>query len=382
MFWIDFTRSCHTPWGTLLAISCALTCALTGTAAERAIIEARRPDPNWQVSPEEMQSIYEQVRTPFKYGMLLKPAKGEQLDCPNVFRGDDGWYMVYARIEGREGYQTHLARSDNLLDWEPMGAILPFRKTGWDAWQADGGVALIDYHWGGSARLQTYEGKYWISYLGGAKQGYEPDPLSIGLAWTTEPCAGKPWTRLAENPVLSPDQPDARPFEKATLYKSNIVWDKSQSLGYPFVMFYNGKQQGEGIERIGMAVSRDMVHWFRYGDGPVIDNGKGISGDPQVVRIGDLWVMFYFGLHWGPGAFDHFACSRDLVHWTQWDGDALVQSSQPWDKTFAHKPWLLKHDGVVYHFYCAVGKQGRGIAVATSQDLRGASDTSPVAAPR
>ena len=22
---------------------------------------------------------------------------------------------------------------------------------------------------------------------------------------------------------------------------------------------------------------------------------------------------------------------------------------------FAHKPWLIKHDGVVYHFYCAVG---------------------------
>jgi hypothetical protein len=58
-------------------------------------------------------------------------------------------------------------------------------------------------------------------------------------------------------------------------------------------MYYNAKQQGLRIERIGMAVSRDMVHWSRYGHAPVIDNGTGISGDPQIVRMGDVWVMFY-----------------------------------------------------------------------------------------
>jgi predicted GH43/DUF377 family glycosyl hydrolase len=135
-------------------------------------------------------------------------------------------------------------------------------------------------------------------------------------------------------------------------------------------MYYNAKQQGPWIERIGMAVSRDMVRWSRYGHGPVIDNGKGISGDPQIVRIGELWVMFYFGAGWKPGAFDTFAASYDLVHWTKWTGADLVAPSMPWDKTYAHKPWVLKHDGVVYHFYCAVGTEGRVIALATSRDLR------------
>ena len=41
--------------------------------------------------------------------------------------------------------------------------------------------------------------------------------------------------------------------------------------------------------------------------------------------------------------------------------------SEPWDKTYAHKPWVIKHNGVVYHFYCAVGDQGRVIALATSK---------------
>ena len=97
----------------------------------------------------------------------------------------------------------------------------------------------------------------------------------------------RPWRRIADNPLLTPDQADAREFEKATLYKSSVIWDKSASLGYPFVMFYNAKQQGPWIERIGMAVSDDMLHWRRYGTDPVIDNGRGISGDPQIVRMGD-----------------------------------------------------------------------------------------------
>jgi hypothetical protein len=82
--------------------------------------------------------------------------------------------------------------------------------------------------------------------------------------------------------------------------------------------------------------------------------------------------MFYFGFRWleGTTAFDTFACSRDLVNWTRWDGPPLLKPSEPFDRTFAHKPWLLKHDGVVYHFYCAVGTEGRVIALATSKDLK------------
>lgn len=122
-----------------------------------------------------------------------------------------------------------------------------------------------------------------------------------------------------------------------------------------------------------MAISRDLKTWERYGAEPVVDNAPGkpaISGDPQLVQMGKLWVMFYFGFRWKPNAFDTFAVSRDLVHWTKWDGPNLIEPSEPWDKTFAHKPWVLKHDGVVYHFYCAVGTEGRAIALATSRDLR------------
>jgi predicted GH43/DUF377 family glycosyl hydrolase len=346
------------------------------TAQRPAVIAVSVPRPGREVTPDEMRRVHDEVKTPYKYGIVLRPGEDESVDCPNVFRFGGKWYMVYIGIKGKTGYETFLAESENLVDWRPLGKVLPFATDGWDRWQAAGGIALADFAWGGGSELQKFRDKYWFSYIGGAKQGYETDPLSIGMAWTKTPDQAVALTRLAENPVLAPGQPDARPFERATLYKSQIIWDKSESLGYPFVMFYNAKQQGPWIERIGMAVSNDMVHWSRYGSEPVIDNGRGISGDPQIVRMGDLWVMLYFGAGWKPRAFDTFACSYDLVTWTKWTGPDLISPTEPWDKTFAHKPWVIKHDGVVYHFYCAVGIEGRAIALAASKDLRAASDRS------
>jgi predicted GH43/DUF377 family glycosyl hydrolase len=342
-------------------------------AAGLGLRAAARPfttTPEHPVTEAELQRVFEEVKTPYKFGVVLHSAGADELfDCPSVFRHGGQWYMLYVSIGNKTGYETHLAQSADLLHWTPLGTILPFADSGWDQWQGDGGAALVDPTWGGSGELQAHDGRYWMSYIGGAKQGYEPDPLAIGLAWTKTPDLPVAWNRLTENPVLSTTQPDVRPFENITLYKSTIFRDATLSLGYPFVMFYNGKTAAKNHESIGMAVSEDLTHWIRYGDAPVVDNAPGrpaISGDPQIVKIGDMWVMFYFGFRWQPKAFDTFACSRDLVHWTKWTGPALVAPSEPWDRTFAHKPWVLKHDGVVYHFYCAVGDEGRVIALATS----------------
>ena len=317
-----------------------------------------------------MRRINEETKAPLKYGVVIKGANGNKVDCPNVFRHGDLWYMAYVEYDGN-GYITHLASSPDLLAWTPLGVILKRTEKGWDGQQADASIALQNYTWGGNYAFQPYDGKYWLTYIGGALKGYETDPLSMGVAWCKDPTQATEWERLPE-PILTPSQPDARYFEKLTLYKSNVIWDKEKTLGHPFVMYYNAKTKS-GYERIGMAVSDDMTHWQRYGEEPVIDNGKGISGDPQITKIGDVWVMFYFGTKWKPGAngaFDNFACSYDLVHWTQWQGEPQINPSEPWDKVYAHKPWVIKHDGVVYHFYCAVGSEGRVIALATSKELK------------
>ncbi len=330
------------------------------------------------ISPERMRAVYEEAQTPYKYGIVIPAPEGKKIDCPTVFRHGDRWYMVYVQLENDpEGYTTQLAVSDDLLHWQVKGTILARGdKDAWDKANAAGGIALADMRWGGDGTLGTHEGRYWLSYLGGAKPGYETPPLSIGMASTLDPTSAAGWERLPA-PVLRPDDKDARPFETGTLFKSFVFRDPGATLGAPFVMYFNARPP-RGDETIGMAVSQDLRTWRRYGDGPVIVNARPsglkhgvISGDPQIVRMGDLWVMFYFGAFWKPKAFDTFAASRDLVHWTRWEGTHLLEPSEPWDAEFAHKPWVLKHDGVVYHFYCAVGNQGRAIALATSRPIKG-----------
>ena len=322
------------------------------------------------VPTSKMQQVYNEIKAPYKYGLVLAPEeKNKMLDCPSVFRYKKAWYMIYIVYDGR-GYETWIARSNNLLEWTTLGRIMSFTENTWDANQKAGYIALQDYVWGGSYQVKKYRGKYWMSYLGGASEGYEAGTLGIGIAHSNDLVAAKEWQRL-ERPVMLPGDADARWYDNATIFKSTVIHDRKKSLGHPFVMYYNAKsKEANHAERIAMAVSDNMEQWKRFGDQPVIDHHTGISGDAFITKMDDIWVMFYFGAHWKPGAFDRFACSYDLVNWTIWDGDDLVSPSEPYDNKWAHKPFVIKHKGIVYHFYCAVDKNNnRGIAVTTSKDL-------------
>jgi predicted GH43/DUF377 family glycosyl hydrolase len=319
------------------------------------------------VPQEIMDKIYEEVKTPFKYGIILEQEGDTTCDCPSVFRFNNRWYLVYVSFDG-VCYETYLAESNDLLNWKKLGKILEAGNSGWDSLQNAGFIALQDTKWGGSNELLQYDEKYWMSYVGGMNKGYETPPLSIGIANTDKPDQPIPWKRIPDNPVLTSSQDDVRHFENEILYKSNIIIDDNQSLGYLFIMYYNAKSNDKvWTEKIGMAVSNDMIHWKRYGNDAVVKHNTGITGDAQIVKIDNMWVMFYFGAHYKPRAFDQFACSYDLINWTYWNGNDLISPSEFYDQEYAHKPWVIKYNGIVYHFYCAVGNKGRSIALATSK---------------
>ena len=325
------------------------------------------------VSKEKMHQVYEEIKTPYKYGLVIVPDSTKMADCPSVFRHKGNWYMSYIIFDGK-GYETWLAKSSDLLNWETLGKIMSFTENTWDANQKAGYIALQDYKWGESYKVKKYKGKYWMSYLGGASSGYEAGVLGIGIASSEKLTKTEEWQRL-DKPVISAKDEDVRWYDQITIYKSSVIQDKTKTLGHPFVMYYNAKGNDKAngkqtAERIAMAVSDDMIHWKRFGNEPVIDHQIGISGDAFITRINDVWVMFYFGAFWRPDAFDRFACSYDLVNWTDWTGDDLIKPSEPYDEQYAHKPFVIKHKGIVYHFYCAVdNKENRGIAVATSVDI-------------
>ncbi len=320
------------------------------------------------VSQETMKRVYSKIKTPYKYGIVFQhPDTLKKIDSPTIFRENDAWYMTYIVFDG-QGYETWLAVSEDLLHWDSKGKLLSFTENTWDANQKAGYVSLISTNWGGDYSVEKYQDKYWMTYLGGNTTGYEAGVLKIGLANSTTLTEVHEWN-TASHPLLSPEDEDVRWFENKTIYKSLVIRDSKKHTGHPFVMYYNAKGDTAKYESIAMAVSDDMVAWKRYGENPVITRGKGICGDAQIAKIDDIYVMFYFGAFWKPGAFERFACSYDLINWTDWDGEDLLAPSEEYDKKYAHKPWVIKWKGVVYHFYNAVGDSGRVIALATSKDL-------------
>ncbi len=345
-----------------------------------------------QISQEEMQRIYHEVRTPYKYGMVVAPTDNyHKIDCPTVFRVGDKWLMTYVVYNGKDGtdgrgYETWLAESDDLLHWTTKGRILSYKDDGWDMNQRGGFPALIDWTWGGNYGISKYKNKHWMTYIGGHGTGYEAvrEPLNIGMAWTDADITKAHEWQSANKPLLSINDKDAQWWEKLVQYKSTIYDDPAKTLGKRFVMFYNAgginPKNNLKAERIGIALSNDLKKWKRYDGNPVFANEVGgiITGDAQIVRMDSsltshpspLYVMFYFKAY-DPSrkynAFNTFAVSRDLIYWQTWDGEDLIIPSKPYDEMFAHKSYVVKHDGVVYHFYCAVNNdQQRGIAVATS----------------
>lgn len=345
-----------------------------------------------KISKNVMQKIYDEVKTPYKYGMVVAPKDNyHQIDCPMVYREGGKWYMTYVVYNGKDGtdgrgYETWLATSDDLLQWKTLGRLLCYADKGWDMNQRAGYPALIDWTWNGSYEMAKYKGRHWMSYFGGEGTGYEAirKPLNMGMASTKgDITQAHPW-ETSPSPVLSINDKSAQWWEKLTHYKSTVYWDKNKTLGKPFVMFYNagGINPANQLkaERIGIALSSNMTSWRRLplrtakrktGNPVFFHEAPGIiTGDAQIVKFPHYYVMFYFSAY-NPerkyNAYNTFAVSRDMVNWQDWEGADLVYPSKPYDDMFAHKSYVLKHQGVVYHFYCAVNHAGqRGIAVATS----------------
>ncbi len=326
------------------------------------------------VSRDEMQAIYEQIRTPKKLGAVMK-WENDFTDCPTVFRHNGMFYMYFIAISKDtrvSGYETHLAKSADLVNWDYVGRIFERNNLNrWDSKQVAGYVGFYDIAFGGTNGLQQVNGGYYLTYLAGNSDGYEPDPLLMGMAKTTDPTDPKAAIRFPD-PILTPQDEDSRPKETKTLYKSYVFADPKNSTGHPYVNCFNAKGE-DNRERLFLAVSDDGEHWERWGEHAIIDLASDgpcdfISGDPQIVLIGDIYVMFFFRFGKGAGAYDTFACSKNLVDWTIWDGEPLIKPELEWENVHAHKPWVVKHEGKVYHFYCAVNSNNeRYIALAVSE---------------
>lgn len=303
--------------------------------------------------------------TPYKYGKPVLTGSGtpgafdeQAVDIPFVFWHKDRFYMMYTGFDGI-GYQSALATSTDLLHWKHEAVILK-RNLDSDRWDAVGGAVTWmlkeDNDLFRVPKLGKYQGKYWLAYHSYPGKGYEEGPAEIGLAWSEDEKL-LDWHFL-DQPIFS--WRDGEKWERGGLYKSCIIRHEDR-----FYMFYNAKNEGEGWhEQTGLAISDDLFHFKRYATNPVVANSasgfdKRFTSDPNIVRDGQIWLDFFFGLgglleDGHSHAMEGLAFSEDLIHWTKLDRPILTYgASGEIDATHAHKPALVYYNDTLYHFYCA-----------------------------
>jgi predicted GH43/DUF377 family glycosyl hydrolase len=282
----------------------------------------------------------------------------EMVDCPQVLRHEGKWLMQYTGFDG-EKYRIGLAESDDLVRWTRAGMILDAGAPGeWDYGSAGGGWLL------------RYQGGWYLFYCGFPQPGYEVGPGGTGLA------RGRDLhhlTKLPQAPVLRPSPGEA--WDSGGIYKAAVYRVDGR-----FVMFYNAKDQADGwIEQTGLATSEDLLRWQKHPDNPILRVGpegawdSRFASDPVLNRIDGVWHLFYYGFD-GRHAADGVALSEDgsLTRWRKSEHNPILAPGEPGalDCVHAHKPFVLRHEGVFYHYYCAVSETERTIALATSQPLQ------------
>ena len=293
-------------------------------------------------------------------------------DVPCVYQLPDRpevWYMSFIGFNG-QGYNSFTAESRDLVRWENPTLAMGFGKEG----DFDYGGCVVGAYlyesWDVKAPrvIRRMDGKFWTLYGCYPRQGgYELTPGYEGVAASVD---GRRWTRASDDPVLSGHQKDCREWERHCIYQPWLVEHEGT-----YYNFYNAAHGG--IEKTGLALSSDLIHWVRYPFNPIVDvrpdgYDARFASDPKVFRDGDHWTMFYFGVGRG-GEHIMIAFSRDLVHWTA-DPEPLYRAGcHPlWlDREYAHKISLVYRpdSDTFYMFYCAVGNRGRAIGLLTSKPV-------------
>jgi predicted GH43/DUF377 family glycosyl hydrolase len=283
----------------------------------------------------------------------------EIAEGPTILRDPKSgrYVMAYAGYDSSDRGRACYAYSDDLVTWDKQGVLLAHSGVG--ASPDQNGVTGPVLYW------DDANSQYVLFYIGLTSVGYEAGTKSICIA-TADDLDGT-WTRLGT--VIAPAGSGWR--EEAVWHVSVVERDGT------WYCFFNATGS-DAKERIGYATAPAITGPWTVDDAnsPLIDVvaatwESSIVGDPSVRRVGDLWVMDYFGFN-GTNASDGIAVTPDgefPLGWTKHPNNPILSPSESYDATYAHKPFVFVDGGRIFHYYTAVSAGNvRQIALAVSRD--------------
>ena len=238
---------------------------------------------------------------------------------PSVVRFQGRYLNLYSGFDGQT-WSTGLATSADGLAWKKYAAnpvFGPDRR--WEgSYIAANGASLVR----GDQILHWY-------------QAGPRNETRIGFAHSAD---GVEWKHLSE-PVLG--------------YGPAGAWDEA-ALGDPYAiscgdwlyLYYLG-QDRFGVQRLGVARSRDGVDWQKSHVNPILETGGAGAFDQR--GLGEPAVFFADGAFWmiyvGRDAVEErrlgWARSEDGVHWEKVSRPGVIEGQQPWNAAVLCDPDVL-----------------------------------------
>jgi predicted GH43/DUF377 family glycosyl hydrolase len=231
-------------------------------------------------------------------------------------------YNFYSGFDGRS-WRTGLAISPDGLRWQKKGMVLAPDPQTWegDYW-ATNGAALFDGH----------VFRYW--YQAGPR-----DQPRLGLSRSTD---GLAW-RKEPSPVLLPGP-------RGSWDERGVADPYIFAAGPSLYLYYLGQDRARQ-QRLGVARSRDGVHWEKLRSNPILELGdpgafdENGLGEPAVWTAGGFYWMLYTGRDLHENRRLGLARSTDGVHWQKLP--AVFSGSQPWNSKVLCDPSVLATDSEV-----------------------------------
>jgi hypothetical protein len=171
---------------------------------------------------------------------------------------------------------------------------------------------------------------------------------------------GRPWFDAhdekqlahATAPSLTTSQWRKQPFAMVADATESVLWAPHviTYAGLHYMFYAAGAEHDDGNFRMHLATSADMTNWTRHDGNPLFIDGFE-ARDPMVLRVGDVWVMYYTATEPATGGHHVVAyrTSDDLKTWGS-RGIAFVDPMKGTGAGPTESPFVVKRGDFYYLF--------------------------------